>query len=321
VERDCAIGCFSGYAWSNVQVWARSLRATGFNGRKVALVRDADQSCRKALANEGFEVVDFSYLPVTSIAYVERFAFLRRYLRERYQAGEIFRWVIATDVRDVCFQRDPLDYLTQFEPPRLVLSQEGLRYAHEEWNAGNLRAAFGDVALEMLRDTPAYNVGVLAGGHRAMESLAFLIEQLARAARHPISDQASFNLLLSENLVGPHSAHRANAAEPWACQAGVMADPQRIERNRPHLLGPEPIWREGQVLTAAGEAYAILHQYDRVPAWRDVILRRYGSFPTSKATPPSRSGAFAVWHNCVSRMIGRIIRRIRGRAARAFWPD
>ncbi len=279
MERDCVIGCFLGYAWNDVRVWARSLSASGFTGRKLALVRAAGSGCLEALVDEGFEVVDFSHLPVAGTAYVERFSFLRRYLHDRHQAGEVFRWVIATDVRDVCFQRDPLDYLGQFDRPLLVLSQEGLRYAHAEWNARNLRAAFGEEALEMLRDTPAYNVGVLAGPHRVIEGVAFLIEQLARAAHDPVSDQAALNLLVGQ-LAAPPSVHRANAAEPWACQAGVMADPRRIERNRPHLLGPEPVWHDGQVLTAGGEAYAIVHQYDRVPAWREAIVRRYGGFFT-----------------------------------------
>jgi hypothetical protein len=280
VKRDCVIGCFLGYGWNDVQVWARSLKASGFGGRKLALVRAPGPGCREALLSEGFDVVDYSHLPVAGAPHVERFSFLRRYLHDRYRAGEVFRWVITTDVRDVCFQHDPLRYLEQFDPPQLVLSQEGLRYAHAEWNAHNLRAAFGEEALEMLHDTPAHNVGVLAGGHRAIAALAFLIEQLARGARDPISDQAALNLLVEE-IAGPPLVHRANAAEPWACQAGVMVDPRRIERNRPHLLGPEPIWREGQVLTSDAEAYAIVHQYDRVPAWRDTIVGRY----TQNATP------------------------------------
>ena len=127
----------------------------------------------------------------------------------------------------------------------------------------------------MMHDKPAYNVGVLAGGHLAIESVAFLIESLARAAHDTVSDQAALNLLTDE-LAGPPSVYRASAAEPWACQAGVMADPRRIERNRPHLLGPEPVWLDGRVLTARGEPYSIVHQYNRVPEWRDVIIGRYG---------------------------------------------
>ena len=275
VIQDCVIGCFVGYAWKNVQVWARSLGASGFKGRKVALVRDPGYGCREALTSEGFEVSDFSHLPRAGTPYVERFSFLRRYLRHRQQAGEVFRWVVATDVRDIYFQRNPMDYLARFDPPELVLSQEGLRYAHAEWNANNVLAAFGEDALEMLRDAPAYNVGVLAGGHRAIEGVCFLIEQLSRAARNDVSDQAALNLLV-EGLASLSLVHRANSADPWACQAGVMADPRRIERNRPHLLGPEPVWRNGWLLTASGEQYAIVHQYDRVPAWQETIAGRYG---------------------------------------------
>jgi hypothetical protein len=272
--QDCVIGCFTGYGWDEVQVWARSLTASGFVGRRVALVRTPGYGVVEALVAHGFDIVDFSRFPAAATPYVERFTQLRRYLDNRRQHGQVFRWVIATGVRDVCFQRSPLDYLARFDPPRLVLSQEGMRYEHATWNAENLRAAFGAEATEMLREAAPNNVGVLAGGHRAIEGLALLIEQLARGAATDIADQAALNLL-AEGLAGTMWVHRATSAEPWACQSGVMADPARIERNRPYLLGPEPVWRDNFVTTAAGEPYAIVHQYDRVPAWDAAIRARY----------------------------------------------
>ena len=51
--QDCVIGCFSGYAWEEVRVWARSLRASGFPGRKVALVRAPGPGCMERLMAEG----------------------------------------------------------------------------------------------------------------------------------------------------------------------------------------------------------------------------------------------------------------------------
>ncbi len=274
--QDCVIGCCLGYDWDEVRVWARSLGASGFGGRKVALVRDPGRGCVEGLLAEGFDVRDFSNTPVSAAPHVERFAQLRQFLFGRRQHGETFRWVVATDVRDVCFQRDPLEYLARLDPPRLVLSPEGLRYADAEWNANNLAASFGPAVLEVLLHAAPNNAGVLAGGHWAIEGLALLIEQLCRNASAPVSDQAALNLL-AEGLSGALWAHRAGSAEPWACQAGVMANPQRIERNRPLLLGPEPVWRDGLVLTASGEPYAIVHQYDRVPLWAAAITARYAA--------------------------------------------
>ena len=273
--QDCVIGCFAGYGWDEVRVWARSLGASGFRGRKVALMRNPAAGCRERLVADGFEVVDFSHLPMTGTPYVERFTQLRRYLHNRRQQGVTFRWVVATDVRDVCFQRDPIDYLSRFDPPQLVLSPEGLRYEHAEWNATNMLRAYGAEVLEMLRGSPPSNVGVLAAAHRTMEGLMLLIEQLARAAQNEVNDQAALNLLV-EALAGALWVHRAGSEEPWACEAGVMADPHRIARNRPNLLGPEPVWRDGRVLTASGEPYAIVHQYDRVPQWAAAVAERFG---------------------------------------------
>ena len=142
--QDCVIGCFTEYGWDEVRVWARSLAASGFAGRKVALVRAPKSNCIAPLVGLGFEVMDFSRTPVASMPHVERFSQLRHYLFNRRQQGIEFRWVVATDVRDLCFQRDPIGYLQRFDPPRLVLSPEGLRYRDAEWNAGNLIASFGE---------------------------------------------------------------------------------------------------------------------------------------------------------------------------------
>jgi hypothetical protein len=273
--QDCVIGCCSGYGWDEIQVWARSLAASGFAGRKIALLRDPGPGCMEGLVRAGFDVADFSRAPVAGAPQVERFSQLRRFLFTRRQQGVRWRWVVATDVRDVVFQHDPTLYLARFDPPRLVLSQEGLPLTQAPWNAGNLMDAFGESALETLAHAAPNNIGVLAGGHWAMEGLALMIEQLARGAGARVSDQAALNLV-TEGMAGALWAYRAGPAEPWACHAGVMADPSRIAINRPHLLGPEPVWRDGVLQTAAGEPYAIVHQYDRVPAWRDAIAARFG---------------------------------------------
>jgi hypothetical protein len=268
------IGAFSGYGWDEIQVWARSLNACGFTGRKVALVRAPTAGMMQTLLANGFDVMDSSRFPVAGTPYVDRFAQLRRYLFHRRLQGQIFRWVVMTDVRDVCFQHDPIRYLARFDPPRLVLSQEGLPYEHAPWNASNMAEAFGPEALETLRHAAPNNAGVLAGGHRALEGLALLIEHLSRAAATEICDQAALNLV-AEGLAGALWLQRVGPAEPWACQIGVMACPRRIARNRPYLLAPEPIWRDGQLLTASGEPYAIVHQYDLVPEWNAAITARY----------------------------------------------
>jgi len=271
---DCVVGCISGCRWDEIEVWANSLVASGFSGRKVALIRDCTPVARRELLARGFEVGDFSALPAAISAEADRFAMLRQYLFDQRANGRLYRWVLATGARDLMFQRDPLDFLRRLDPPRLVLSQEGLRYENAEWNAGNLARVFGLAALETLRAAAPCNVGVLAGPHYSMEGLALLLEHHARAATAEVAAQAALNVITLA-LAGSLHMHRAGSAEPWACHAGIMADPQRIGRVRPYLLGPEPTWRDGRVLTQSGEPYAIVHQYDWVPEWRDAIVARF----------------------------------------------
>jgi hypothetical protein len=272
---DCVIGCVAGYGWEEIAVWANSLVASGFAGRKVALIREASPDVFEALVARGIEIVPFYAGQMAAPVEVERFGHLRQFLFDQRRIGTEFRWVVTTDVRNVCFQGNPLDFLRRLDPPRLVLAQEGMTYDHAQWNADNLALAFGKGALQMLRMAAPANVGVLAGPHQGIEGLALLIEQLCRAAAPQVADQAALNLL-THALGGSLWLHRSGAAEPWACQAGIMADPRRIAQNRPHLLGPEPLWRDGWVTTEGGERFAIVHQYDRVPEWHAAILGRYG---------------------------------------------
>ena len=67
----------------------------------------------------------------------------------------------------------------------------------------------------------------------------------------------------------------AKQKDGWACQAGTVADPNKMETFRPKLLEPEPIYKDNIVYTSTGKPFAIVHQYDRVPEWKDYISKKY----------------------------------------------
>jgi hypothetical protein len=68
---------------------------------------------------------------------------------------------------------------------------------------------------------------------------------------------------------------RASQSTGWACQAGTVADPTKIDSFRPNLLEPEPVFKDGIVQTYKGEPFCIVHQYDRVPEWKKFIKEKY----------------------------------------------
>jgi hypothetical protein len=68
---------------------------------------------------------------------------------------------------------------------------------------------------------------------------------------------------------------QATQASGWACQAGTVADPTKMDTFRPNLLEDEPIFVDGTVLTSTGKPFCIVHQYDRVPSWRQHVMEKY----------------------------------------------
>jgi hypothetical protein len=90
----------------------------------------------------------------------------------------------------------------------------------------------------------------------------------------PICDQAVYNVLIQTQPF-KSVTYFAKQMDGWACQAGTTVDPSKIESFRPHLLEPEPKFEDGIVKTSLGRTFAIVHQYDRVPQWKEHIKQKY----------------------------------------------
>jgi len=54
-----------------------------------------------------------------------------------------------------------------------------------------------------------------------------------------------------------------------------MVDPTKIDKFRPNLLSPEPKFDGEYVYTSTGEKYTLVHQYNRIPEWKEKIEKKY----------------------------------------------
>ena len=86
-----------------------------------------------------------------------------------------------------------------------------------------------------------------------------------------ICDQAVFNVLIGtqpfKDICYP--------CDDWACEAGTVADPTKIDKFRPNLLCYEPVFEDGIVYTQNKTVFPIVHQYDRVPEWKKFVMKKY----------------------------------------------
>ena len=104
-SRRLILGAAVGYDFNQIQVFARSLRASGYTGDVVLLVGGLALRLARELEGHGIEV-----RRVVQIRSVTRSIHTRRYgvYAEQLRASaDRYDQVMLTDVRDVAFQRHP----------------------------------------------------------------------------------------------------------------------------------------------------------------------------------------------------------------------
>lgn len=156
-----------------------------------------------------------------------------------------------------------------------------MKYKDEPWGNENLAQAYGQYVYTLFKDNEIYNVGTIGGYAEYVKDLVFNIFINSINRHIPIVDQAVYNVLLNTQ---PYKdvTFFAKQSHAWACQAGTTVDPSKISQFRPHLLEAEPKFVKGIVVTGQDSSYAsegtpfvIVHQYDRVPEWKQFIKNKY----------------------------------------------
>jgi len=276
MAKDLVLGTAMNYDWPQIKIWANSLVQSGFTGYKVVL-----GSNLTAEAIQQLDKLDFKIYNVTNSAnfspVVDRFFYYQQILN-----GELFRdvrWVIATDVKDVLFQSNPSLWLeNEKEETELLVSTESVQYKNESWGRNNLKLSFGEAIYNKLQNNLIYNAGVLAGRKQAIMDLFLHIFLLCESKPRQIPggggpDQAALNVLLDS--VPYHACTRfVGEWAGWATQLGTTG-PQ-IDLT---IHDAKPILIKDMVCTGVFEKpYVIVHQYDRVAAWKDILEKKYENF-------------------------------------------
>lgn len=277
-KKDLLIGGCTHYNINQLKPWVLSAVEHMPDAHKVMVVGVATDETKQWLTEQGFEIVPMAEANIP--VHVLRFVSIYEYLRNNYNK---YRYVITTDVKDVIFQYNAFNWLdSHLGSSKLVAGSEGMLYKDEPWGNENLIQAYGPYIHEMYKDRKIYNVGTIGGDSEYVKDMVFNI--FTNATNRPIAicDQAVYNVLIQTQPFFD-SIFFADQCDGWACQAGTTVDPSKIEQFRPHLTESEPIWEDGVVKTgqdsyrlSKGTPFAIVHQYDRVPAWKKVIEEKYG---------------------------------------------
>ena len=276
--KDVIIGCATNYDWSKLKYWVNSINQSGFEGDKVLVLMNCDKDTVQKVTDAGFSIIAFNQDGEGNLTYqsqlmvhVERFIHIHKLLK-----SNDYRYAITTDVKDVIFQKNPIEWLENNLPngDDLIFSSESLKYKDEPWGRENITQCYGQGIYEDFKNNTIFNVGVLAGRGYAMKDLTLQLFLNCLNRPIPIVDQAVFNVMISRHPYLRTSLYAASE-DGWACQLGTTADPNKIDEFGPYLLEPLPKLENNKVVTSTGIEYTIVHQYDRNPEWKKVIEAKY----------------------------------------------
>lgn len=266
------IGAFTGYNFNQLKPWVLSTSECGFKGDKVMVVGDASQDTREQLIKHGFKLYDMP--KINAPIHVARFWSIYDFL---YHNSKDYDIVVTTDVKDVYFQKDPCKWIFDtMGDKNLVAGSESMRYRDEPWGNDNLLSTYGELIHNRFKDNLIYNVGTFGGSSDYVRDMCFNIFTNAINRPIPIVDQAVYNVLINTQPYKDKVLF-TNQEDGWAVQLGTTGDPSKINAFRPFLVEPEPIFNfEKQLITTTdGTPHCIVHQYDRVPKWKDLVMKKF----------------------------------------------
>lgn len=296
MDKDLIVGGASGYNWDQLKYWVNSIKKTGFEGDIVLAATNMSVETVKKLTDEGVMIYAYGKKDEKgnivnqsqNAPHVERFIFIWDFLRKN---KDTYRYVVVTDTRDVIFQKNPIEFLeSNLSVNSIVCSSEGLAYQDEPWGNKNLLDTFGPLVYDELKDKMIYNVGTIGGYSEEVRDLLLQIFFQSVNRPIPIVDQAVFNFLIHLYPLRGETL-RTNNRDEWAIQLGtteaaikagagdigqvVKQNPELISEYRKLYQDIQPIIKGDLVTNGLSQPYCIVHQWDRVPAIKEMVEKLY----------------------------------------------
>ena len=276
--QDVTIAVILDLPWLDLRPYAISLSRSGFSGLKVVIVdQSTSVEVKENLSLLGFIVLERIAPAYTSGKWNEwgysRFHAAAAFLRN----NPGFRYAIWTDARDVIFQSNPSTWLeNNLAPSQIVV--EGLGHTTKSCSTYNdnwVRAMCSDLEWNRIREFETVCTGVFAGNARCMQSLFDALYSGCHSSNHPnTADQGLLNCLVRttpyDTIVRvPRPREGFSTIDftrrgDWYQIHPTFGEGTPVMDENGNLCNPEtkiPI--------------SIVHLYDRMPEWTDIIKRKY----------------------------------------------
>src|SRR5574338_1030396 len=187
---DIILGAADGYTWNDVRCWVNSIRQSGFDGEVWLVCYRVSQDLIDNCEANHINLYRLNHTPFggdiqhqifNSPTQSHNFRFYHCWeLLTRLDVGR-YGHCIITDVRDVVFQSNPIEYVDNIiKEPYLCVASEGIRYKDEDWGKNNIISGYGQVPYDLddVGEWIIYNVGTMAGDASTMRHLCRLIYEM-----------------------------------------------------------------------------------------------------------------------------------------------
>jgi hypothetical protein len=261
-------GCITQYGVDDIRPYIESIEKSGFNGEKIMLVYEVSTEVIEYLTKKGW-IIFQSELQEHII--LQRFRDMYVILNQ-YKPESKYEWIIWTDVKDVIFQKNPIEWIeNNKEFTRLFAFSESIKLKDDPWAVVNSGTTFPLEWHMGMQDQISYCAGTIVGDKTYIKDLFLQIYHWSKATANPgqLSDQAAFNILI--HLEQFNSTKFVKQEEGFVTQLGTVW----VKGNELPILEPTPIYKDGKFYNQNGDEFVIVHQYDRDPKIKQQIKELY----------------------------------------------
>tara|TARA_Y100000768_G_scaffold213858_1_gene161146 strand:+ start:267 stop:1061 length:795 start_codon:yes stop_codon:yes gene_type:complete len=260
------LGCITKYKPEDIKPFVESIEQTGYKGKKVMMVYEVPQETIDYLKSKGWDLYQNE---LQQHIILQRFRDIYKLL-EQYPNED----VIWCDVKDVIFQKDPTDWIELNMDEPLLAFSECITMKDDPWACVNSGTSF-PLEWEWLQNKVSYCAGTIVGDSDYLKDLFINIYRWSMTSANPdqLSDQAAYNVLINLNPIGD-SVQKVNQEEGFVTQLGTVL--VKKDEFKDVLLEPTPIVDENYIVkNQEGEPFCLVHQYDRIPHFKEFIYKKY----------------------------------------------
>lgn len=317
-KQNLVLGVFGRYSLDNIRNWCDSVSKL----RDVAdlVLIQVDNRDRQEIAEfcaaRGVRVV---HKPREGKIHHARYHVAWEFLCEESRSWDLVLW---SDVNDVVFQKDPFpvirDMLDTHKKDILVCS-EGLHVFQEPWNQDNIHKCFPHLIQKVINKEVLCS-GVMAGRFDYLKSLLFLIYNFSNnITAHDIIDQAALiTLLQTDNPLIRDHTYITTSSEDFVVHCAVSGPTEfftswgycnSLKYDLPELENDTIVNKRTRV------PYALVHQYNRIPEWKEALTRQCigRSVSTKRLVPENTavcvcttSQCFSAWRENMAKLVEHV---------------